>query len=142
MDSGILTFVNHGCNGTNNIGDGSSLNEKDSAYFNEANLDLSQVDKPPKGTSRTSTFDPVSDRHLHSVATGYDSTSRNIKAGEELFQNYLYFISYAEGWKEEVMDLQAQCRGESLGQIKNDENRAMEEDDEDSSDDDDDSSDD
>jgi len=51
----------------------------------------------------------------------------------------LYFISWAKSWKEEVLDLQAQCRGESLGQIKNDENRAMEEEneDEDTSDDDD-----
>ena len=118
VDSGILTFVNHGCNGTNNIGDGSSSHEKDSVYFNEATLDLSQIDEPPQGTSRASIFDPVSDRHLHSLATGYDSTSRDVKAGEELFQNYFYFISWAKGWKEEVLDLQAQCRGESLGKIE------------------------
>ena len=109
-------------------------------YSNEANLDLSQIDEPPQGTSRVSTFDPVADRNLHSLASGPDSTSRDVKAGEELFQNYLYFISSAKFWKEEVLDLQAQCRGESLGQIKNDENRALEEEEEDSSDDDDDDS--
>lgn len=130
-----MTFVNHGCNGTNNIGEGSSLNEKYAAYFNEATLDLSKIDNPPPATHRASTFDPVSDRHLHSLGAGYDFTSRDVKAGQELYQNYLFFISWARGWKEEVLDLQAQCRGESLGQIKNDKNKAIEKDDEDSSDD-------
>jgi len=51
-----------------------------------------------------------------------------------LFQNYLFFISWAEDWKDEVMHLQAQCRGETFGQIKADENEALEEE-EDSSDD-------
>jgi hypothetical protein len=51
-----------------------------------------------------------------------------------LFQNYLFFISWANDWKDEVMNLQAQCRGETFGQIKADENKAMEGE-EDSSDD-------
>lgn len=132
VDSGILTFVNHGCNGTNNIG------EEDTMHFTEDIdlIDLLKLKSPPSSHIRRSTLDLVIDRHLPSFAVGYDESSRDIKAGEELLQNYMYFMSCSKHWKLPVLDLQAQCRGEVLGQVRQDEIEALVKEEEDSHDDD------
>jgi len=99
-------------------------------------VDLLKLNSPPSSQMRRSTLDLVIDRHLPSFAAGYDESSRDIKAGEELLQNYMYFMSYSEDWKLQVLDQKAQCRGEVLGQVRQDEIEALDKEEEDSRDDD------
>ena len=120
IDSGVLTFVNHGCNGTDSIGE----EDEDDEWMNEETLDLEVHTEPPGATGRPSTFDIVADRHLPNMAAGYDRALRDIGAGEEIFQNYLYFISSKEDWEGDVLELKAQCRGEAIGEVKAAENDA------------------
>ena len=134
VDSGIMTFVNHGCNGTNNIAgpDEMSLVDGDLPTVNEETADISE------GGGReflriSPAFDPARERHLRHSAVGADCAVRDIRAGEELFQNYLYFVSEPCEWSHYITDLRAQCRGESVGTIV-----AAEEDDDDDDDDNDD----
>jgi hypothetical protein len=57
-----------------------------------------------------SLFDPVIDRHLFSSIT--DASIRDIKAGEEILDNYLNFIGSDGDWANDVSDLRKQCNGE------------------------------
>ena len=104
VDSSIVTFVNHGCNGTYNIGD-----ETDHDEF------TADIRSPPvdlmghKSHTGSSVFDPVIDRHLFHSG---DVSLRDIDAGEEILDNYLNFIGGQEAWEEDVTDLRKQCSGE------------------------------
>ena len=126
VDSSMLTFINHGCNGTNNFGE-SHFDIFDSAYGNEAHLDPTAVDVPSSSVSRFSIFDPVVDRNLLLLVAGNYETKRDIGSGDELFQNYIFLITDPSVWVEEVMSLKAQCKGEILpGTVKGAELRARE----------------
>jgi len=113
VDSSLLTFINHGCNGTNNFGE-MHLNTTDAVYSNEASIDPTKVGKPGTLRLRTTVFDPVVDRRSILFSAGNFVAKRHIEEGEELFQNYLYFVTDATLWVDEVMGLKAQCRGEVL----------------------------
>ena len=53
--------------------------------------------------------------HFFSSATPI----RDIKSGEELFDNYLGMTgSKKDGWKEDVLGLKAQCEGTGIGEVK------------------------
>lgn len=80
VDSSIITFVNHGCNGTYNVGVKTDYNEFSS------NLDAPTDDLDGRSHTGTSVFNPVVDRHLF---FGGDESLRDIKAGEEILDNYL-----------------------------------------------------
>jgi len=105
VDSNIVTFVNHGCRGTYNVGE-------------EMDVDEFSVDpdKPIEALSgkshagRASIFDPVIDRHL--IGT-METTVKDIKAGDEILDNYLAFIGSEGFWADDVMDLRKQCSGEA-----------------------------
>jgi hypothetical protein len=57
-----------------------------------------------------SLFDPVFDRHLLSSIA--DSSIRDIKAGDEITDNYLNFIGTKRFWADDVIDLRKLCNGE------------------------------
>lgn len=105
VDSSILTFVNHGCRGTYNVGEESDLDEFSVGLKSPMSQDLS-------GRSHvgTSVFNPVIDRHLFFSG---DTTIRDIDAGEEVLDNYLAFIGSDKCWEEDVMDLRQQCSGQT-----------------------------
>jgi len=119
VDSGANTFVNHGCNATNNIVGERAANPRseDDPYYSELTLDpeKSGVLNPVRVNS---VFQPVVDRHLPHAMASFDVAFRDVKAGEEMKQNYLLFISSPEDWVTEVNDLKAQCRGEKFGSVK------------------------
>ena len=89
MDSGVMTFVNHGCNKTYNIGEESFVDEL------TANVDVFPDDLSGNSHVRMSTYNPIVDRHLQHEA---DQSIHDIKAGEEILDNYLAFIGAAEYW--------------------------------------------
>jgi hypothetical protein len=99
VDSGALTFVNHGCNGTYNIGQ-----ETD---FDESTVNLDALPDIVSGKN-SAKYSPMIERHLfHSPVHAL----RDIKAGEEIFDNYLAFTSEEESWKQDVTDLRELCTG-------------------------------
>lgn len=80
VDATLLTFANHGCNGTNNVGE--------RLTFNEATLEV--------GTPVSSHYDggydmfnPFAERHYLSMYCLESTASVDINAGEEIFDNYL-----------------------------------------------------
>lgn len=103
VDSSILTFANHGCRGSYNVGEATK--------GDEFSVDLNAPDKSINGMSHSETFvfNPVNDRHLFFSG---DESIRDIKAGEEILDNYLAFIGGTEYWELAVTDLRKQCSGE------------------------------
>lgn len=108
MDSGVLTFVNHGCRGSYNTGTKTA--------FDEFTADVHMLDDAVNGKSHTgtTTFKPVIDRHLLYMA---DHSLRDIQAGEEILDNYLNFVGYEEDWEPSVTHLRALCSGEDVGEV-------------------------
>jgi len=108
VDSGIVTFVNHGCNSTENI-----IGSFDQEGFNEWTRMLDegkiteQPDRPP--------FDPSCDRHIHHLSASLDITKHKIMAGEELLSNY---VGFGDNDLEEHSEIDSMCKGEKLGTIK------------------------
>ena len=108
-----MTFVNHGCNKTYNIGTESSVDEL------TANVDVFPHDLSGNSHAQTSTYNPVVDRHLRHEA---DQSIRDIKAGEEILDNYLAFTGAEEYWADAVQDLRDQCSGAGVGLVTEYEN--------------------
>lgn len=84
--------------------------------FDEFSADLESLDYISAGRSHqgTTTFNPVIDRHLRFQP---DVSLRDIKAGEEMLDNYLDFVGLPEYWSKDVMDLRSVCAGEAVGQV-------------------------
>jgi len=82
-NSGVLAFVNHGCKGSFNTGIRTPFDEF------TANLDVprDEIDTCSKSHGGTTTFNPVIDRHLQFHC---DQSLRDIQAGEEILDNFLY----------------------------------------------------
>ena len=103
VDSSIVTFENHGCRSTYNVG-----------IWTEVNEFTAELDRPVETLNgkafagSDSIFDPVVDRHLvHTV----DTSLKDIAAGDEILSNYLAYIGSEEFWAEDVTDLRNQCSG-------------------------------
>mmetsp|Transcript_49692 Transcript_49692/g.75024 ORF Transcript_49692/g.75024 Transcript_49692/m.75024 type:complete len:102 (-) Transcript_49692:89-394(-) len=56
-------------------------------------------------------------RHLPHNQNSGDVALRDIKAGEEILNNYLDFTSSEKHWKADVLDLRNQCLGKGVGSI-------------------------
>jgi len=136
VDSGLMTFVNHGCNGTFNCGLETN--------FTEVSIDL---DNPPTIITeydRMAAYDPIEERRIsmHQITTlTHDVT---LQAGDELFDNYMGY----GGVKYLVMNVEAlleECGG-AVGLVEQLQNEANEQtyegnDDDDDDDDEDDNAD-
>ena len=116
VDSGIMTFVNHGCNGTFNI-DG-----EESDGMTEQNFDTFPSIEPEEKL-----YNPFADRRRRSAETSYDFALRDIRAGEEIFCNYLFFNDNPIDSFEDGMTLRRMCNGEEVGDITKfeEENRSI-----------------
>jgi hypothetical protein len=108
VDSGALTFVNHGCKGTNNIGVVTAFDEE------SADTNVMPNEVGGKSHDGTSIFNPVVDRHL---TFGGFMSNRAIQAGEEILDNYLAFVSSEEDWADYVISLRNQCSGMAIGEV-------------------------
>jgi hypothetical protein len=97
VESCILLFMNHGCNGTLNYGD------EDNKPFNEMNVEsLFTKDLGMEYVSKTPPFSPVIERHLGQQAMYGDVTLRDIKRGEEVLTDYLAFGGDIDGLLEDA----------------------------------------
>jgi hypothetical protein len=106
--SHFLTFVNHGCNGTSNIGD-----EMEAGYT-EFTIDLEslRINGIPRAlqTQVSAVYTPHFDRD-HAKHSTMCRTSKPISAGEELYDNYLSFGG-DDYFEEMIIDLRRECSGE------------------------------
>jgi len=105
VDSSIITFVNHGCYGSYNVGVETDVDE--------FTADLDEPDEALTGKSHTGTsiYNPVIDRHLNHIG---DMSIEDIEAGEEILDNYLAFVGSVEEWEEEINHLRAMCKGKRV----------------------------
>ena len=108
-----MTFVNHGCNGTYNLGNYNNppeegglteQNAKESDYLNTFEEE------------EHSGYNPYRLRHIHHENSHSDISVKDIKAGDELFVDYLTFCE-GTGWWDEVQHLKRMCNGEEFGFI-------------------------
>eukprot|EP00591_Stephanopyxis_turris_P010009 CAMPEP_0195509728 /NCGR_PEP_ID=MMETSP0794_2-20130614/2585_1 /TAXON_ID=515487 /ORGANISM="Stephanopyxis turris, Strain CCMP 815" /LENGTH=880 /DNA_ID=CAMNT_0040637019 /DNA_START=160 /DNA_END=2802 /DNA_ORIENTATION=+ len=108
VHSSILAFVNHGCNGLYNINSDSNFE------MTEGNANPKEMPSAhyPKAYWKD-VFNPVAERHLPHMIGDIDIALRDIKAGEELLDNYLTSVSTEENWAYIVDDLVALCEKQS-----------------------------
>ena len=105
VDSSILTFVNHGCGGNVNTGE-----EGVDGVITEATADPKAMPKKHGTvTSHDSVHQIACDRHLDQYMSGGEWTMRDIKAGEEITNNYLQFTASEVDWEKSVMELRKWC---------------------------------
>mmetsp|Transcript_37508 Transcript_37508/g.54881 ORF Transcript_37508/g.54881 Transcript_37508/m.54881 type:complete len:283 (-) Transcript_37508:293-1141(-) len=107
LEATILIFTNHGCNGTYNAATETTIGTEMTVNADEFDADYFSHDP----------YNLAVARHLpHSQNSGTFAL-RDIKAGEEILNNYLDFTTDEENWKDDVRDLRNQCLGKGVGSI-------------------------
>jgi len=114
VDASILTFANHGCNGSHNIDQWTSPRDTEGNFITEENfsmerLKVERVDRE--------VYDPYVDRHLPHIINEIEYATRDIVAGEEILCNYVDYTSNDEELGADVALLRAVCNGEKIGEI-------------------------
>ncbi|KAL3804429.1 hypothetical protein HJC23_011357 [Cyclotella cryptica] len=117
IDSGLMTFSNHGCNGSYNYGD--EFHE-----LTEGTMDLSLEEIPEDHDCTAKPYSPIQERHLRQILSAGDVALREIKAGEEILVNYVMFANPDE-WADEVRRLRDQCAGSAVGEVSEYESRVF-----------------
>ena len=105
VDPGIMTYVNHGCNGTYNVG--VPLNET------EMTVELGQGPEGVYDLDGNDVYNPFDERHYPMWECDKFITLRDLEAGEELFDNYLAFGGgqETEDWENNLLELKTMCSG-------------------------------
>lgn len=112
VDSAVLCFVNHSCDGKYNVGYNLTMTQA-TADPNEVSQDIRE-----KYEGIESVYNPVVDRQVQFQFYKSAVPLRAIKKGEELFDNYLTMCGKsAEYWKLAVDELRNQCEGKQVGCI-------------------------
>ena len=112
MDSSIMTFANHGCNGTFNI-DPLEFEENPGKIITENTAKPSDI----LDFNDRDLYDPVLDRNGLEVAAMFMLAVRDIKAGEELLTNYVFYTSSNDEWYSNVLGLREMCKGKAVGLV-------------------------
>jgi len=116
--SHILTFTNHGCNGTANIG----WNVPNKTEFTlDVAADNFEIPTEFLDKVISNPYSPHRDRSYQRDQTGIDAVHVPIYKGQELFDNYLFFDSN-ENFIEYALSLRAECSG-GLGYVEEQQNR-------------------
>ena len=120
VEPSILTFSNHGCNATFNTYEHKSfklLLTGELTLLTEQNATSDDINNYGDfHYSPDELFDPFTDRHPSHADLSYMVATRDIKAGEELFSDYLW-LDDLEEWYDAVLDLKKICSGEKVGSI-------------------------
>lgn len=109
IDPGVMTFMNHGCNNTYNIGVPLSVSE--------LNADPDQMPSELLlYPSEAKYYSPFYARNYF-IGMNLGETRRAIKRGEEIFDNFLNYYT-EDNWSRGVNDLRAQCTSaDSMGSV-------------------------
>jgi hypothetical protein len=97
-----MTFVNHGCNGTDNI---------DSVDSNITEITADPEEMPDaflvlKSEWKDTKYNPAVDRQTGKIVVAH----RPIPAGGEVLGNYLTYME-EEDWEEGILQFRAECSG-------------------------------
>ncbi len=103
--SHFLTFVNHGCNGTSNLGS----RGVDPSIHTEFSIDLENGIPEDLKTEFVTPYNPSLDRDEMKYVTNCVA-AKTIPKGEELYDNYMSFGGDAF-FKQNVLQLRNQCSG-------------------------------
>ena len=100
-----MTYVNHGCNGTYNVG--AQLKE------NEMTVELGQGPKGIYDDDGNDIYNLFEERHYPMWECGKFVTLRDIQPGEELLDNYLAFGGGVDlnDWENNLLELKTMCSG-------------------------------
>jgi len=120
VDQDIMTFVNHGCFGSYNIG---TPYEEVLALYNETTQTFSISEQNPSDYISVdevvnAVWDPAGKRRKFSELNNGCTALRPIKMGEELFADYNYFTDiHSPYWEIEKEELKSQCMGTKIGLV-------------------------
>lgn len=111
VESDVMLFMNHGCNGTHNYGDieededDVSEEEAKSHQLTEINVDLEDIRGiTQKAINKAEVpYSPVFDRNWRHALNSGDYTLRDMKKGEEIFTNYLSFVGDINDFSEDLI---------------------------------------
>jgi hypothetical protein len=109
VEPSILTFTNHGCNRTFNQGMVLPVTEMDADLDHMPDILYGNV-------AETYFYNPFIDRNLFLIMHVNEVTLKDVKAGDELLDNYLSYLS-EENWASGVTDYRAQCALQGVGEI-------------------------
>jgi len=116
VDSGLLTFANHGCDGAwNFIFANTEMRENRlGGRVTERNARPEHYDmwQPERDI-----FDPYMDRHMVHNNNGVPIAAHDLKAGDELLDNYVFYASESESWYTYSQYLSKICDGKDEGEI-------------------------
>ena len=108
-----MTFANHGCNGTHNLGGSKDEDET------ELTIDLANISTEiEQDLLNLHEYNPMIARNLPHLWGGVEVALRDIQAGEEILSNYVSFgCSEAKRCVSQIEELQRICRGEGVGYV-------------------------
>mmetsp|Transcript_22076 Transcript_22076/g.61400 ORF Transcript_22076/g.61400 Transcript_22076/m.61400 type:complete len:871 (+) Transcript_22076:139-2751(+) len=102
VDSTIQSMINHGCVGANNVGYKINITEESADPLSVPEEVLSSI------TGKQVVYNPAKERQVRFYSTS--TPRRDIKAGEELLNNYLGMTgAEATDWEEDVLTLRGHC---------------------------------
>jgi len=116
VDSGIFTFMNHGCDESYNI----VSRACELSLGKLGGLNLTETNSRPEHYAiwkAREIFDPYLDRHLPHMKSGQLYARRDLVAGEEILDNYVFHTENEEIWYDYTRYLQRICAGEEAGEI-------------------------
>lgn len=122
VDGSIMTFVNHGCNSTDNLGSiAEYFDPTVHQDFKEENFTIGSEIEMLDSTGDYDT-NPAMLRHIELFNSGLDYAKTGIEAGEEIFQNYLTYESDPKELLEVAELFKSICKGEAVGEVSKYEN--------------------
>ena len=101
VHTGILAFMNHGCDPTFNV--------DPLQAFNEKNVDENTLPDKAHFEWEKIAHSPFIDRNARMLMHSLGYANRVIPAGAEIQDNFLNYASTFEQWRRAVLDLRAQC---------------------------------
>ena len=111
VDPTVHCFINHGCNGSNNVGYDLGITE--------ASVDPEIIPDVllARDAAKEVVYNPASERQVHMFSSAMPL--RALSAEEELFDNYLATIGRSQpGWREDIESLKKQCDGSGVGVVR------------------------
>ena len=113
VDPGIFTFMNHGCNGTQ-VTTFPNLPKWDATEMNvEPSFQDPEVYQSLFSNEENNIF---VQRNWFQIVNSWDVAARDIKAGEEILDNYLNYYT-EKNWETGVRFLQQQCANQAAGPV-------------------------
>ena len=106
VDASLLTFVNHGCNGTSNVGIGFNVTEVN------ARDEFMPLELQSRPHGKDFIYNPIEERN--SFYTKYMKPVGNIAMGEEILTNYLSYVGGDQFWSYTIAELRSWDRSNCI----------------------------